>query len=45
MVDNVVAYVYAKFGDDREMTQPYRVPNNKNRNKKKVGGVWRPYRV
>jgi len=52
-MDNVVIYVYAKFGDDRlwnEKALAYRKSDNNNTNKKKkknsnkniVGGHWGP---
>jgi len=49
-VDNVVTYVYAKFGDDRlrnEKALADRKSNNNNtnssrKNKNNVGGAWRP---
>jgi len=49
IVDNVVSYVYAKFGDDRlwnEKALADRKSNNNNRNtkykKNNVGGAWGP---
>ena len=44
IVENVVAYVYAKFGDDRlwnEKALADRKSDNNN-NKNNVGGAWRP---
>ena len=46
IVDNVVTYVYAKFGDDRlwnEKAFADRKYDNTNTNyKNNVGGAWRP---
>jgi len=49
IVDNVVTYVYAKFGDDRLWNEKALADhksdnnnNNKNKNNNNVGGYWGP---